>query len=146
MPLSPEEELSAQRTAEDHLQPPPPALARPASRLRRTSQAALNRFSRNRASTVSGAQPALETNKEQPTTEYGAHVVDVLDVIGKLLDGLEDGVANIAIAANNMAMFIRPGGRSPVNPHQCAKLTVHSQLGRFYQPHAHLSIVEGASI
>ncbi|KAJ5381745.1 uncharacterized protein N7496_004173 [Penicillium cataractarum] len=81
MPLSPEEELSAQRTAEDHLQPPPPALARPASLLRRTSQAALNRFSRNRASTVSGAQPALETNKEQPITEYGSHVVDVLDVI-----------------------------------------------------------------
>ncbi|OOQ91217.1 integral membrane protein [Penicillium brasilianum] len=83
MPLSPEEELSTQRTGEDQLQPPPPALARPASRnvLRRTSQAALNRFSRNRASTVSGGPPTFEASKAQPVNEYGSHVVDVLDVI-----------------------------------------------------------------
>lgn len=85
IPLSPEEELSTQRTGEDQLQPPPPALARPASRnvLRRTSQAALNRFSRNRASTVSGGPPTFEASKAQPVNEYGSHVVDVLDVIGK---------------------------------------------------------------
>ncbi|KAJ5461771.1 uncharacterized protein N7458_003323 [Penicillium daleae] len=76
-------ELTAQQTADDQLQPPPAALARPASRnvLRRTSQAALNRFSRNRASTVSGAPPALEATKKQPVNEYGSHIVDVLDVI-----------------------------------------------------------------
>jgi hypothetical protein len=71
----------------------PPAVARPASRLRRTSQAALNRFSRNRASTVSGAPPTLNSQEqqrqveerleEQRKNEYGSHVVDVLDVIGK---------------------------------------------------------------
>ncbi|KAJ6097475.1 hypothetical protein N7499_001849 [Penicillium canescens] len=69
----------------------PSAVARPASRLRRTSQAALNRFSRNRASTVSGAPPTLNSQEqqrqdeerleEQRKNEYGSHVVDVLDVI-----------------------------------------------------------------
>ncbi|KAJ6070425.1 hypothetical protein N7467_011744 [Penicillium canescens] len=69
----------------------PPAVARPASRLRRTSQAALNRFSRTRASTVSGAPPTLNSQEqqrqdeerleEQRKNEYGSHVVDVLDVI-----------------------------------------------------------------
>ncbi|OQE92649.1 hypothetical protein PENNAL_c0007G10740 [Penicillium nalgiovense] len=58
----------------------PPA-ARPPGRLRRTSQAALNRFSRNRASTVTGAAPTLGTQEEQRQNEYGSHVVDVLDVI-----------------------------------------------------------------
>jgi hypothetical protein len=68
-------------------------VARPAGRLRRTSQAALNRFSRNRASTVSGAPPTLSSQEqqrqdeerlqEQRKNEYGSHVVDVLDVIGK---------------------------------------------------------------
>ncbi|KAJ5360598.1 Protein of unknown function DUF2985 [Penicillium concentricum] len=59
----------------------PPALARPAGRLRRTSQAALNAFTRNRASTVTGAAPTLSTQEEQRQNEYGSHVVDVLDVI-----------------------------------------------------------------
>ncbi|KAJ5954902.1 hypothetical protein N7501_009181 [Penicillium viridicatum] len=59
----------------------PSQLARPASRLRRTSQAALNRFTRNRASTVTGAAPTLGTQEEQRQNEYGSHVVDVLDVI-----------------------------------------------------------------
>jgi hypothetical protein len=64
----------------------PPTVARPAGRLRRTSQAALNRFSRNRASTVTGAPPTLSQQaEEQPPNEYGSHVVDVLDVIGKPL-------------------------------------------------------------
>lgn len=64
----------------------PAAVARPPGRLRRTSQAALNRFSRNRASTVTGAPPTMSTQKEEePANEYGSHVVDVLDVIGKSL-------------------------------------------------------------
>ncbi|KAJ5378698.1 hypothetical protein N7509_011817 [Penicillium cosmopolitanum] len=52
-------------------------------RLRRTSQAALNRFSRNRASTVTGAPTLNNTgnNQDAKTNEYGSHVVDVLDVI-----------------------------------------------------------------
>ncbi|KGO44529.1 Protein of unknown function DUF2985 [Penicillium expansum] len=58
-----------------------PPLARPAGRLRRTSQAALNRFTRNRATTVTGAAPTLSTQEEQRQNEYGSHVVDVLDVI-----------------------------------------------------------------
>lgn len=95
MPLSPQE------TADEQLQPPPPALARPASRnvLRRTSQAALNRFSRNRASTVSGT-PTLEADNTRVKNEYGAHVVDVLDVIGKLPD--RPGVAVANIVANKL--------------------------------------------
>jgi hypothetical protein len=114
--------------------------------LRRTSQAALNRFSRNRASTVSGGPPTFEAKKEQPINEYGSHVVDVLDVIGKLSDRLGDEVATTAITANNMTMLIRPGDLSPIDPYQCAELTVHSQSGRFHQSHAHLSIVEGTSV
>lgn len=71
--------------APEHLVPPEPALQRPAGRLRRSSQAALNRFSRNRASTVTGVPPTLSAQKsqeqEQRANEYGPHVVDVLDVI-----------------------------------------------------------------
>ena len=47
--------------------------------MRRRSEAALNRFSRNRASTVSGSAPMAENG----IREYEPHVVDVLDVIGK---------------------------------------------------------------
>jgi hypothetical protein len=132
MPVSPEE-LSAVKTAEEQLQPAPPALARPASRnvLRRTSIAALNRFSRNRASTVSGAQPALEANQEQP-------------VIGRLSADKPGGeVANII---TNMIMLIRPGGFSLVDPYQCAELTVHPQPGWIHQSYAHVPNFEGTSI
>lgn len=59
----------------------PPTAARAPNRLRRTSQAALNRFSRNRASTVTGAAPTLSAQDQR--AEYGPHVVDMLDVIGK---------------------------------------------------------------
>lgn len=47
--------------------------------LRRTSEAALNRLSRNRAQTVGGPSPQPETDAR----EYDSHLVDVLDVIGK---------------------------------------------------------------
>ncbi|KAL4925404.1 uncharacterized protein BDV17DRAFT_294464 [Aspergillus undulatus] len=57
-------------------QPPPQAMPR-RNLLRRTSEAAINRLSRNRASTVSGSSP---TARPQPR-EYDSHVVDVLDVI-----------------------------------------------------------------
>jgi hypothetical protein len=88
-PTSPAPILPAHGTQSDADLPgseqlePSPAVARPAGRLRRTSQAALNRFSRNRASTVTGAAPALNSQDEQRENEYGSHVVDVLDVIGK---------------------------------------------------------------
>ncbi|KAJ5318972.1 Protein of unknown function DUF2985 [Penicillium brevicompactum] len=59
----------------------PAAVARPPGRLRRASQSAMNRFSRNRASTVTGVPPTLSQQNEEPTNEYGSHVVDVLDVI-----------------------------------------------------------------
>jgi hypothetical protein len=83
--MLPEQETGANTELFESEQPEaPPAVARPAGRLRRTSQAALNRFSRNRASTVTGAPPTLATQEEQqPANEYGSHVVDVLDVIGK---------------------------------------------------------------
>lgn len=47
--------------------------------LRRTSEAALNRLSRNRAQTVGGPSPRPEIDAR----EYDSHLVDVLDVIGK---------------------------------------------------------------
>lgn len=78
----PPQVVDFQPTAE-HAEPSP---QRPASRnvLRRTSQAALNRFSRNRASTVTGIVP-MTSQQRQQTNEYGPQVVDVLDVIGKAL-------------------------------------------------------------
>lgn len=78
---------SQEPVAQDHCPEqiePPPAAARAQNRLRRTSQAALNRFSRNRASTVTGAAPTLSAQQDQ-RAEYGPHVVDMLDVIGKAL-------------------------------------------------------------
>ena len=63
-------------------QPAPAApLAERRSLLRRTSEAALNTFSRNRASTVSGGEPS-QANQSNRASEYDSHVVDVLDVIG----------------------------------------------------------------
>ncbi|CAL5871870.1 uncharacterized protein PFLUO_LOCUS6124 [Penicillium psychrofluorescens] len=76
--------LPVEEQETDTLQPPPPAIPRPENNrgiLRRTSQAALNRFSRNRASTVTGAPPTLARENSQRMSEYGPHVVDVLDVI-----------------------------------------------------------------
>ncbi|KAJ5716395.1 hypothetical protein N7493_008306 [Penicillium malachiteum] len=61
---------------------PAPTLQPPRSMLRRTSQAALKPFTRNRASTVTGApQTTAEEQQEPRINEYGPHVVDVLDVI-----------------------------------------------------------------
>lgn len=56
---------------------------RPPSRtrmLRRASNAALSAFSRNRASTVSGQDPARQSLARD---EYDSRIVDLLDVIGK---------------------------------------------------------------
>ncbi|GIC89761.1 DUF2985 domain-containing protein [Aspergillus udagawae] len=82
-PHSPIGELpSSQPFSTVHLEPPPPVIPRRESRnvLRRTSEAALNRFSRNRASTVNGAVPV--TPPPNPNiNEYHPHMVDVLDVI-----------------------------------------------------------------
>lgn len=73
--------LKGEQHAPELLEPAPAALepTQTLSMLRRTSQAAINRFTRNRASTVTGAPPA----DDQRASEYGPHVVDVLDVIGK---------------------------------------------------------------
>lgn len=68
---------------------PHPVPARP-GRLRRTSQAAMSRFSRNRASTVAGPVPRVtdfndfnDQNQENSRPdEYDPHIVNVLDVIG----------------------------------------------------------------
>lgn len=81
-PMPPPQVVDFQPTAE-HAEPSPP---RPVSQnvLRRTSQAALNRFHRNRASTVTGVVPTISQQRQQ-TNEYGPQVVDVLDVIGKAL-------------------------------------------------------------
>lgn len=63
-----------------HLLAPPPAVHKAAdsrNMWRRTSDAALNRFSRNRASTVNGP-PAVP----EPCSEYDSRLVDILDCIG----------------------------------------------------------------
>ncbi|KAJ5087758.1 hypothetical protein N7456_011374 [Penicillium angulare] len=69
--------------APEGLEEPAPTLQPPQrSMLRRTSQAALRPFTRNRASTVTGAPPQVgEVQQEPRINEYGPHVVDVLDVI-----------------------------------------------------------------
>ncbi|KAM0093335.1 hypothetical protein ACP6JD_003275 [Aspergillus fumigatus] len=82
-PHSPVAELpSSQPFSTAHLEPPP-VIPRRGSRnvLRRTSEAALNRFSRNRASTVNGAVPVTPPPNPD-VNEYHPHMVDVLDVIG----------------------------------------------------------------
>lgn len=73
-------------TSGEELEEPAPTLQPPRSMLRRTSQAALRPFTRNRASTVTGVPPtAANMEQQEPRiNEYGPHVVDVLDVIGKL--------------------------------------------------------------
>ncbi|KAF4276181.1 hypothetical protein KXW14_003616 [Aspergillus fumigatus] len=81
-PHSPVAELpSSQPFSTAHLEPPP-VIPRRGSRnvLRRTSEAALNRFSRNRASTVNGAVPVTPPPNPD-VNEYHPHMVDVLDVI-----------------------------------------------------------------
>lgn len=72
-----------------NVRPPPVVRPRADSRLRRTSQAALNRFSRNRASTVNGPLPKVtdwnhyRAEDYDRTHEYDPDIVNVLDVIGK---------------------------------------------------------------
>ncbi|KAI9929807.1 hypothetical protein ASPWEDRAFT_167476 [Aspergillus wentii DTO 134E9] len=68
------------------LDQPRPELSKQGSRnlLRRTSEAAINRISRNRASTITGASPPQATRPgitDRSHTEYDPHIVDVLDVI-----------------------------------------------------------------
>lgn len=70
---------------DSHLLAPGPAVPRGADSRniwRRTSDAALNRFSRNRASTVNGPPSGLE-----PCSEYDSRLVDILDCIGKAVAG-----------------------------------------------------------
>ncbi|KXG49817.1 Protein of unknown function DUF2985 [Penicillium griseofulvum] len=99
----------------------PPALARPASRLRRTSQAALNRFTRNRASTVTGAAPTLSTQEEQRQNEYGSHVVDVLDVIDPEVSALST-LTNVqnSLFVPNLGGFINRMPTYTISRPQCS--------------------------
>lgn len=72
--------------------PPTPTIPRPQTgRLRRTSQAAMSRLSRNRASTVAGPVPKVtdyngngqdRNDNDNRTDEYDPEIVNVLDVIG----------------------------------------------------------------
>ncbi|RLL99929.1 hypothetical protein CFD26_100903 [Aspergillus turcosus] len=82
-PQSPIGELPlSQPSAAALLEPPPPVIPRRGSRnvLRRTSEAALSRFSRNRSSTVSGTLPV--TPPSHPgVNEYHPQMVDILDVL-----------------------------------------------------------------
>ncbi|EAW12611.1 uncharacterized protein ACLA_010370 [Aspergillus clavatus NRRL 1] len=83
-PQSPVAEISSSQpfVTEQLLQPTPPMAPRPGNRnmLRRTSEAALNRFSRNRASTVNGTM-SVTPPPNPDATEYRSQIVDVLDVI-----------------------------------------------------------------
>ncbi|KAL2865604.1 DUF2985 domain-containing protein [Aspergillus lucknowensis] len=69
--------IGARRPTSEFVRPAPAQLRDNRNILRRTSEAAINRFSRNRATTVSGStlQPGTDI------LEYDPHVVDVLDVI-----------------------------------------------------------------
>ncbi|KAL4756913.1 uncharacterized protein BDW70DRAFT_120488 [Aspergillus foveolatus] len=79
----PQSPASGRRPTSEFVRPsaqptqPLPQLRDNKSAMRRRSEAALNRFSRNRASTVSGSAPMTENG----IREYEPHVVDVLDVI-----------------------------------------------------------------
>lgn len=84
-PMSPVPQESETRDkVPEQLEPPPAAARAPNRNMRRSSIAAMNPFTRNRASTVTGAPPTLSAQQDQ-RTEYGPHVVDMLDVIGKAL-------------------------------------------------------------
>lgn len=86
-------EVSTNRDTEEQSRPntdlltPPQEAVRRGSfrRLRRASSAAVNRLSRNRASTVSGASQHSRSvhYPDHRTSEYDPLLVDVLDVIGK---------------------------------------------------------------
>lgn len=118
------------QSAETEQPEAPAAVARPPGRLRRASQSAMNRFSRNRASTVTGVPPTLSQQNEEPTNEYGSHVVDVLDVIGRSCS-----CAKKPIHRTNM---IRPRGLGAIHSYQCAELFVHSEFGWLHQSYAHI--------
>ncbi|KAJ5552622.1 hypothetical protein N7494_002000 [Penicillium frequentans] len=79
-PLAPAQQPESGAPDVEEAEEAPPPVQR--SMLRRTSQAALRPFTRNRASTVTGApQQTVPENQEVGINEYGPHVVDVLDVI-----------------------------------------------------------------
>lgn len=88
----PSEQGQKQSDKEVAVRPPPnPTVSRPQTgRLRRTSQAAMGRLSRNRASTVAGPVPKLtdyrgndhRNDNDGRADEYDPEIVNVLDVIG----------------------------------------------------------------
>lgn len=93
--------------------------------LRWTSEAALNRFSRNRVN-EEGTHP----DAPEDETEYHPHIVDVLDVIGKHLI--------IAFHLQSILMARRSSIRSPsislVDSHKRSEFAVRSESGAFAQP------------
>lgn len=128
---------SSREDGGDYFSPPdaeqpdaPAAVARPPGRLRRASQSAMNRFSRNRASTVTGVPPTISQKDDEPINEYGSHVVDVLDVIGKSCQ-----CAKKPIHQTDMT---RSRGLGAIHSYQCAELSVHSQFGWLHQSYAHI--------
>lgn len=119
---------------------PPPVVPRPrtGSLLRRTSQAAMNRFSRNRASTVNGPIPRVtdrehyDRNEENDRShEYDPDIVNVLDVIGKHVHAYNlSSYANITIT--------RPRSFRTIDPDKRPKLPLRSRLVWIRQPRAYI--------
>ncbi|KAL4980162.1 hypothetical protein BDW66DRAFT_125764 [Aspergillus desertorum] len=97
----------------------PPQLRDNRSAVRRRSEAALNRFSKNRASTVSGTAPMTEKGLR----EYEPHVVDVLDVI-------DPEVSALTTLTNVQNSLFVPNLGSLVNRNQTYTLSRPRELER----------------
>ncbi|RDW78712.1 uncharacterized protein DSM5745_05564 [Aspergillus mulundensis] len=89
------------------------------SAVRRKSEAALNRFSRNRASTVSGTAPMTGNG----IREYESHVVDVLDVI-------DPEVSALTTLTNVQNSLFVPNLGSLINRNQTYTLSPPRELDR----------------
>ncbi|KAL4919501.1 hypothetical protein BDW62DRAFT_179045 [Aspergillus aurantiobrunneus] len=117
----PQSPNSGRRPTSELPRPGPVPTQRRESRnvLRRTSEAALNRFSRNRASTVSGSTPLPETDAR----EYGPHVVDFLDVI-------DPEVSALTTLTNVQNSLFVPNLGPLVNRNQTYTLSPPPDMGR----------------
>ncbi|KAL6239627.1 hypothetical protein BDW75DRAFT_197880 [Aspergillus navahoensis] len=97
----------------------PPQLRDNRSAVRRRSEATLNMFSRNRASTVGGTAPMAENG----IREYEPHVVDVLDVI-------DPEVSALTTLTNVQNSLFVPNLGSLVNRNQTYTLSPPRELER----------------
>ena len=124
---------------------PHPVPARP-GRLRRTSQAAMSRFSRNRASTVAGPVPRVtdfndfndfndQDNENSRPDEYDPHIVNVLDVIGTC-------ILILCLLATQIPNHECDSSRSrsvgPVDSHQRPEFSICSRLVWIREPRAYV--------